>query len=89
MTTCIIVSTLVFFAASGAIACRLTAADCVRERSWTYEKQRLSDSVVLVRQVPRRESQLIPAVEQQLDATLRWTAKPCGSRAFSQFYQAL
>jgi hypothetical protein len=89
MTISIVLLTLVVLTISGAIAGRLSAAPCVRDPSWTYEKQHLSESVVLVRRVPRREFVCNPAYSQQIDATLAWIPKSCGFHASSPFYQAL
>jgi hypothetical protein len=90
MTTLIIVSILAFFAAAGVLNCRLQGSeDCVRPASTTYRLQRLSDRVVLVSRIPRRTNALLPTIDRQLDASLRWTPNPCGFPICSRFYQAL
>jgi hypothetical protein len=89
MTTFIVVSIFAAYAAMGALCFRLCCRDeCVIREPTFPLKQRLSDSVVLVSRAARQHSTLSD-VEQQLEANLGWTPKPCGFRVCLPYYQAL
>ena len=98
MTPFIVVSTLACFAVSGAVTSSLLCRPLCREQSAPYYRLRqLSPSVVLAFRSSRpthllargRALQSIPAIEQQLDASLMEVSKTCGFPACSRSFLVL